>query len=81
MKMIMSPAHLNVALLSAIALLIAFLLGLSGFQKWAATRHRAGSTFASRMAPGARWLLGLLIVAYILFIAFQMRNQLAPVMR
>jgi hypothetical protein len=29
----------------------------------------------SRAAPIARWLLGLLIVAYLLFIALQLQHQ------
>lgn len=68
----MASAHVNAGLLSAIALLILILLGLSAFQKWTARRHHSGSTFVSRAAPVARWLLGLLIAAYVLFIAFQM---------
>ena len=77
----MSVAYLNAGLLSAIALLIVFLLGLSAFQNWSARKHHAGSIFVSKAAPTARWLLGLLIVAYVLFIAFQMQHQLAPALR
>ena len=77
----MSPTHVNAGLLSAIVLLIIFLLGLSAFQKWAARKHHAGLTFVSRAAPIARWLLGFLIAAYVLFIVFQMQHQLVPAMR
>jgi hypothetical protein len=74
-------AYLNVGLLSAIASLIIFLLGLSAFQNWAAGKHHAGSIFVSKAAPIARWLLGLLIVAYILFIAFRLQYQFTSAMR
>ena len=77
----MSVAHLNAGLLSAIALMIVFMLGLSALRNWAARKHHAGSIFVSKAAPIARWLLGLLIVAYIIFIAFQMQYQFAPAMR
>lgn len=72
---------LNVGLLFAIAFMIISLLGLSIFQNWAARKHHAGSIFVRKTAPIARWLLGLFIVAYVLFIAFQMQHQLAPAMR
>jgi hypothetical protein len=77
----MSVALLNAGLLSAIVLLIIFLLGLSAFQNWAARKHHAGSMFVSKAAPIARWLLGLVIVAYVIFIAFQMQYQSAGAMR
>jgi hypothetical protein len=74
-------AQLNVGLLSAIALMIIFLLGLSAFQNWTAGKHHAGSIFVTKAAPIARSLLGLLIVAYVIFIAFHMEYQFAPAMR
>lgn len=77
----MLVAHLNAGLLSAIALMIIFLLGLSTFQNWAARKHHAGSIFVSKAVPIARWLLGLLVVAYVIFIALQMQYQFAPAMR
>ena len=70
----MSMAFVSAAFLSAIALLIVFLLGLSAFQKRTALRHQALAPFVSRAAPIARWVLGLLIVAYLLFIAFQLHQ-------
>jgi hypothetical protein len=70
----MSMAFVSAAFLSAIALLIVFLLGLSAFQKRTALRHQAPASFVSRAAPIARWVLGLLVVAYLLFIAFQLRQ-------
>lgn len=72
---------INAGLLSAIALLIIFLLGLSAFQNWVARKHHAGSTFVSKSAPIARWLLGLIIVAYVIFIAFQMQYPFGRTMR
>jgi hypothetical protein len=77
----MFAAHLNIGLLFAIALLIIFLLGLSAFQNWTVRKHHAGSIFVSKAAPIARWLLGLLIVAYILFIAFRLQDQFTSAMR
>ena len=77
----MSVVLLNAGLLSAIALLIIFLLGLSAFQNWSARKHHAASMFVSKAAPIARWLLGLVIVAYVIFIAFQMQYQSAGAMR
>jgi hypothetical protein len=76
-----SSAYVNAVLLSAIVLLIIVLLGLSAFQKRAARKHYAGSIFVSRAAPVARWLLGLLVAAYVLFIAFQIQHQLVPAVR
>jgi hypothetical protein len=67
--------------LPGIVLLIMSLLGLSTLQKMGLRKHHAGSIFASRAAPVARWLLGLFIAAYVLFIAFQMQHQLPPAMR
>jgi len=75
---IMSTTPVNAAFLSAITLLIIFLLGLSVFQKRSARRRHTASTFVNRAAPIARWLLGLLIVAYLLFIAFQLQHGFAP---
>jgi hypothetical protein len=77
----MSVVLLNAGLLSAIALLIIFLLGLSAFQNWSVRKHHAASMFVSKAAPIARWLLGLVIVAYVIFIAFQMQYQSAGAMR
>lgn len=77
--MTMSTTHVNAGLLSAIAMLIIFLLGLSAFQKWSARRRHAASAFVILAAPIARWLLGLLIVTYLLFIAFQLQHRFAPV--
>ena len=71
----MSMAFVSAAFLSAIALLIVFLLGLSAFQKRTALRHQAPASFVSRAAPIARWVLGLLVVAYLLFIALQLQHQ------
>lgn len=79
--MIMSAAHVNAILLSAIALLMVLLLGLSNLRNLSVRRRHAVSTFVNRAAPIARWLLGLLIMAYLLFIAFQMQHRFAPVMR
>jgi hypothetical protein len=71
---IVSSAEVNAGLLSAIVLLILVLLGLSTLQKWTARKHPTGSIFVNKAAPIARWLLGLLIAAYVLFIAFQMQH-------
>lgn len=75
---IMSTMLVNAALLSAIALLVILLLGLSALQKWSARRRHTPSTLVSVAAPAARWILGLLIVAYLLFIAFQVHHGAAP---
>ena len=81
-EVMVSSAHVNAGLLSAIALLIIFLLGLSALQKWVARKHHAAaSIFVNRAALVARWLLGLLIAAYVLFIAFQMQHQLGTALR
>jgi hypothetical protein len=75
-----SPAHVNAGLLFGIVLLIMSLLGLSALQKRTARKHHARSIFVSKAAPIARWLLGLLIAAYVIFVAFQMQHQLTPAM-
>ncbi|HTQ25263.1 MAG TPA: hypothetical protein VMI09_11250 [Candidatus Binataceae bacterium] len=77
----MSTAQVSAELLSAIALLIVFLLALSTFQKRSSRRRHAASLFVNRAAPIARWLLGFLVVAYLLFIAFQLQHQAPPAMK
>jgi heme/copper-type cytochrome/quinol oxidase subunit 2 len=71
----MSTALISAEFLSAIALLIVFLLALSALQKHSARRRHTPSLFVNRAAPVARWLLGVLIVAYLLFIAFELQHQ------
>jgi heme/copper-type cytochrome/quinol oxidase subunit 2 len=77
----MSTAQISAEFLSAIALLIVFLLALSAFQKRSTRRRHAPSLFVNRAAPVARWLLGFLIVAYLLFIAFQFQHQAPPALK
>jgi hypothetical protein len=69
----MSAALLNAELLIAIALLIIILLGLSSIQNWSVRSRR----IVNWAAPITKWLLGLFIVAYLLFIAFQLQHQSA----
>ena len=77
----MSTGLISAAFLSAIALLIVLLLALSAFQKRIALRRHTLSLFVSRAAPVARWVLGVLIVAYLLFIAFELHHQATPTLR
>jgi len=77
----MSTAQISAEFLSAIALLIVFLLALSAFQKRIARQRQTPSLFVNRAAPIARWLLGFLVVAYLLFIAFQLQHQVAPALK
>jgi len=77
----MSTALISAEFLCAIALLIVFLLGLSAFQKRSARRHHTLALFVNRAAPIARWLLGFLVVAYLLFIAFQLQHPAPPALK
>jgi hypothetical protein len=77
----MSSTVVNAILLSAIVLLILFMLWLASFQKRTFRTHDSASVLVKWAAPLARWSLGLLIVAYLLFIRFQLHHRLTPLFR
>jgi len=77
----MSSTFVNAVFLSAIALLILFMLWLANFQKRSFRKNHSGPLLVNWAAPLARWSLGLLIVAYLLFIGFQLHHRLTPLFR
>lgn len=71
----------NAVLLAAIALIILFMLWLAAFQKRSLRKYHSAPALVSWAASLGRWSLGLLIVAYLLFIGFQLHHRLTPLFR